>query len=146
MIDCFENEYAFLSNFYEHPIEYKGIIYPTNEHFFQAMKTLNPKEHMKIAAAPTPGKSKRLGRSANLRPDWEEVKEDIMLLALRLKFSDRDMAKKLLATGDEYLIEGNTWHDRTWGVCSCPVCGGRGKNRLGYLLMKVREELKNAEN
>lgn len=145
MIDCFENEYAFLSNFYEHPIEYKGIIYPTNEHFFQAMKTLDLKEHMKIAAASTPGKSKWLGRSANLRPDWEEVKEDIMLLALRLKFSDRDMAKKLLATGDEYLVEGTWWHDRYWGICSCPVCGGRGKNRLGYLLMKVREELKENE-
>lgn len=145
MIDCFENEYAFLSNFYEHPIEYKGIIYPTNEHFFQAMKTLDSKEHMKIATAPTPGKSKRLGRSVNLRSDWEEVKEDIMLLALRLKFSDRDMAKKLLATGDECLVEGTRWHDRYWGICSCPVCGGRGKNRLGYLLIKVREELKENE-
>lgn len=145
MIDCFENKYAFLSNFYEHPIEYKGITYPTNEHFFQAMKTLDQEEHWKIAAAPTPGKSKRLGRSVNLRPDWEEVKEDIMLLALRLKFSDRNMAKKLLATGDEYLVEGTRWHDRYWGICSCPVCDGRGKNRLGYLLMKVREELKENE-
>ena len=146
MIGIFDGEFAFLSNFYEHPIEYKGITYPTNEHFFQAMKTLDQKEHMKIAAAPTPGKSKRLGRSVNLRPDWEDVKDDIMLLALRLKFSDRDMAKKLLATGDEYLVEGTWWHDRYWGVCSCPVCDGRGKNRLGELLMKVREELKNAKD
>ena len=45
-------------------------------------------------------------------------------------------------TGDAELIEGNTWHDNYWGVCSCSKCNGRGKNRLGKLLMKVREELR----
>ena len=144
-IDSFEGKYEFLSNFYESPFEWQGIHYPTSEHAFQAAKVINPATRLKIAAAPTPGQAKRMGRQVELRADWEEVKEDIILLALRLKFSDRDMAKKLLATGDEYLVEGTWWHDRYWGICSCPVCGGRGKNRLGYLLMKVREELKENE-
>ena len=146
MINCFENEYAFLSNFYEHPITYNGLVYPTNEHFFQAMKTPILSEQLEIAAAATPGRAKRLGRKATLWSNWEEIKEDVMLQALRLKFADPALAEKLLATDGEYLIEGNWWHDNYWGVCSCEKCEHQGRNRLGELLMKVREEIKNAED
>jgi Xaa-Pro aminopeptidase len=69
-IDCFDGEYAFLSNFYDSPIEKDGIVYPTNEHFFQAMKTLDNEERKKIAAAETPGKAKRMGRNVKLRPGF----------------------------------------------------------------------------
>ena len=142
MIDCFEGKYDFLSNFYEHPIQYNGIVYPTNEHFFQAMKSLKEDERKMIAAAPTPGKAKRLGRAITLRSDWETVKYDIMLMGLRLKFCDKDLREKLRATGDEYLIEGNWWHDNTWGDCSCERCKTtRGRNELGRLLMQVRNEI-----
>lgn len=142
MIDCFDGEFAFLSNFYEHPIQYKGIVYPTNEHFFQAMKSLKEDERKMIAAAPTPGKAKRLGRSITLRADWEKVKYDVMLLGLRLKFCDIELREKLRKTGDEMLIEGNYWHDNTWGDCSCDACKERsGRNMLGKLLMQVRNEI-----
>jgi ribA/ribD-fused uncharacterized protein len=136
MIDNFEGRYAFLSNFYPSPMEIDGIIYPTNEHFFQAMKVLTPKERKVIAAAETPGLAKRLGRQVNLRWDWESVKDEVMLIGLRYKFSDPELAEKLLDTGDEELIEGNWWGDTYWGVCN-----GVGKNKLGKLLMQVREEL-----
>ena len=142
MIDCFDGEFAFLSNFYEHPIQYQGIVYPTNEHFFQAMKSLKEDERKMIAAAPTPGKAKRLGRAITLRADWETVKYDIMLLGLRLKFCDIELREKLRKTGDEMLIEGNYWHDNTWGDCSCDACKDRpGRNMLGQLLMQVRNEI-----
>lgn len=138
MIDNFDGEYAFLSNFYESPMTIQGITYPTNEHFFQAMKTLDLSERKKIASAQTPGQAKRLGRQVKLRWDWESVKEDAMLTGLRYKFSNPDLKEKLLATGNEELIEGNWWGDQYWGVCD-----GVGKNKLGKLLMKVREELAN---
>ena len=142
MIDCFEGKYDFLSNFYEHPIQYNGIVYPTNEHFFQAMKSLKEDERKMIAAAPTPGKAKHLGRAITLRPDWEMVKYDIMLMGLRLKFCDKELREKLRKTGDEYLIEGNYWHDNIWGDCSCERCKNiRGRNELGRLLMQVRNEI-----
>ena len=41
MIVEFDGEYEFLSNFYHSPFTHDGITYPTNEHFFQAMKTLD---------------------------------------------------------------------------------------------------------
>ena len=139
MIDCFDGEFAFLSNFHPSPISDGNLIFPTVEHYFQAAKTTNMEEYKAIAAADTPGQAKRLGRKVTLRPDWEEVKDQVMLDALRKKFSDDKLRSMLLATGEEYLIEGNTWGDKYWGVCD-----GVGLNHLGKLLMQVREEIKSS--
>jgi ribA/ribD-fused uncharacterized protein len=141
MINAFEGEYAFLSNFYFSPMIIRDVAYTTNEHFFQAMKTFDPKERQDIVLAPTPRRAKYLGRKVSLRKDWEDIKEEVMLIGLRHKFSNPDLRRKLLATGNEELIEGTTWHDKYWGICNCETCGGQGKNRLGKLLMQVREEL-----
>ena len=85
-----------------------------------------------------PSSAKRKGRRVKLRDDWEEVKDQIMYEIVLNKFSqNEELRKKLIATGDEYLTEGNTWHDTYWGVCN-----GKGKNKLGKILMQVREELK----
>ena len=143
MIDCFDGEFAFLSNFYPSMITVDGIVFPTVEHLFQAAKTVSLVEREKIAAAATPGQAKRLGRNGILCDNWEEIKDDVMLNALRLKFAILPLREKLLATGDEELIEGNTWHDNIWGNCSCDRCKKiEGQNKLGKLLMQVREEIK----
>lgn len=134
-----ENEY--LSNFYLIDVEFEGLIYPSTEHSFQAAKTLSTDERKFIKNTATPGAAKRMGRKANLRVDWEEVKEDVMLECLRQKFKNEELRKKLLQTGERILVEGNRWHDCYWGVCWCDKCNGVGKNRLGTLLMKVRGEL-----
>ena len=142
MIVEFDGDYAFLSNFYPSTIYHDGITYPTNEHFFQAMKTLDISERKAIAAAETPGLAKRMGRNVKLRPDWEKIKVDVMRLGLILKFTDAELAEKLVATGDEELVEGNWWHDNTWGNCHCTECSRKGgRNLLGMLLMEVRKEL-----
>ena len=137
MINSFEGEYAFLSNFYEHPISNGVITFPTNEHYFQAMKTLEDDERLAIARAATPGQAKRMGRSVKLRPDWESIKLDVMETAVRIKFTAPELAAKLIATGDEELVEGNWWNDTFWGVCN-----GVGENHLGKILMKVRADIK----
>lgn len=144
MIAVFEGDFEFLSNFFPSPIVHEGITYPTNEHFFQAMKTLDPLERKSVANAATPGRAKRLGRKIALRSDWEAIKSDVMLQGLRLKFANPVLAEKLLATGNKILVEGTTWHDNEWGDCSCDKCKHiPGQNKLGKLLMQVREELRN---
>ena len=144
IIDKFENEYAFLSNFYPSPVQENGITYPTIEHYFQAQKTTVPFERVAIANAATPGRAKQEGRRITLRHDWENIKDNVMLQGLRLKFAIPELAEKLLATGDAELIEGTVWHDNIWGNCSCPECEDiPGQNKLGKLLMLVREEIKN---
>ena len=143
MITEFDGKYAFLSNFFYAPFVYDGIIYPTNEHFFQAMKTLDQEKRKQIAEAKTPGVAKRMGRQVQLREDWEEVKYTAMRVGVERKFDAHPgLAEKLIATGDAILIEGNSWHDNTWGSCFCPKCAAiAGKNWLGEILMERRKEL-----
>ena len=151
MIDKFEGEYACLSNFYPSPIEFfhpQGGPFqaPTVEHAYQALKTTEYDEYVEILEAPGPGRAKLLGRKATIRPDWEDVKVLNMGILVRLKFTQNpDLARVLLLTGRQILVEGNTWHDNFWGVCDCNGCfgGAEGKNNLGKILMNTREELRN---
>ena len=140
VIDSFEGHYFWLSNFYPSPITYQGITYPTVEHAFQAAKTTNKKEKLLIAAAESPGQAKRMGRRVALRPDWEKVKEQVMYDCIRLKFNDPTLRKQLIGTYVFALVERNWWHDNCWGSCTCGRCRDRGQNKLGQILMKVREE------
>ena len=142
-ISSFEGDYFFLSNFYPSPIVGKddGIEYPTVEHYFQAHKTTNMEDRIKIAGAKTPGMAKRAGRAIDLRPDWEKIKVGVMFDALSEKFKNPDLQTKLIATGNKRLIEGNFWHDNFWGACRCEKCAGKTKrNQLGSLLIKVRQK------
>lgn len=140
MIDRFDGDYAFLSNFYPSSIfdSNDGLTYPTVEHFFQAKKSVILRERELISKADTPGQAKRMGRKVQLRSDWEDIKLLVMEDALRRKFLKPRFKEALLATGDEELVEGNHWGDTFWGVCK-----GVGENHLGKLLMKIREDLRN---
>jgi ribA/ribD-fused uncharacterized protein len=136
----FQGEYRFLSNFWPAEVTYEDITYPTTEHAYQASKTLDPEARKRIAALPTPAEAKAEGRKLKLRDDWETAKFVVMEDVVRLKFTKHaDLREKLLATGDALLEEGNTWGDRVWGVYQ-----GQGENRLGKILMKVRDELRAA--
>ena len=134
----FNGKHRFLSNFHKHPVMYQGILYPSNEHAYQASKTLDVHVRRKIAAAATPGRAKRLGRSVSLRRNWETIKVGIMSELIWTKFTDPELCRMLLATGDAVLIEGNSWNDTFWGVCD-----GKGRNMLGELLMATRYTINN---
>jgi len=136
VITSFQGEYRFLSNFHPSPITIKGQVYPTVEHAYQAGKALYRDEREMIQQAISPGQAKRLGKIVIRKPDFEERKLKYMEKCLREKFKDPRLARLLLNTGSQNLIEGNTWGDRFWGVCH-----GKGENHLGRLLMKIREEL-----
>ena len=142
MIAEFKDEHRWLSNFWPCDIEWKGKRYPSVEHFYAAMKCASPVDAEGVRLSSTAGLAKRLARKAPMRADWSEAKERVMLWALRQKFRQPDLRKQLLATGDEVLVEGNWWHDNFWGSCNCPRCGGVGQNRLGKMLMRVRDELR----
>jgi ribA/ribD-fused uncharacterized protein len=138
-IGQFQGQYRFLSNFYPAVVEFEGITYPSVEHAYQSGKTLDMNERRRIAAIKEPAEAKRAGRALNpQRPDWEQVKFEVMETCIRYKFThDPLLRDKLLATGDATLEEGNTWGDRIWGTVD-----GVGENRLGKILMKVRGELR----
>jgi ribA/ribD-fused uncharacterized protein len=136
----FQGEYRFLSNFWPAEVRFEGLIYPSSEHAYQAAKSLDPAERKRIAALPTPSAAKKAGAALKLRPNWDTEKFNVMETVVRDKFTRHaDLRAKLLATGDSELIEGNNWGDRTWGVFE-----GKGENRLGKILMKIRAELRAA--
>ena len=108
------------SNFYPAPVRLLDGLdyppdceYPTVEHAYQAAKTLHPHERERVRDAATPGKAKRLGREVTMRPDWEAVKLSVMWGLLWQKFAPGTAPyATLLATGEEELVEWNTWGDR----------------------------------
>lgn len=98
----------------------------------------------------SPGAAKKLGRKLPLRSDWEKVKDGIMRDFVLRKFSDDPECWKWLdGTGNLLIIEGNHWHDNYWGACDCDKCTplkGKRKNKLGFILMDVRDELRRTHN
>lgn len=164
VIDSFRR--TFLSNFEEVPIKYLGQEYLSVEHAYQAMKftgdalsrvtdqhldTINKKlsprgvtvskedlPRLFIDPLFTAGSSKVAANQLRIlgyvREDWDYVKTDIMCQLLIQKFANARLYRMLIQTGSKYLIEGNDWGDTYWGVC-----GNRGRNALGRMLMKIRE-------
>lgn len=133
-INEFRGEYRFLSNFWSCPVDYGGTTYQNAEAAFQAQKCIDPADRARFAGL-NPSEAKRLGRRVKLRSDWETVKDQIMCQVVQAKFTQNpDLMAKLKATGDAILIEGNTWGDRYWGVCR-----GAGQNKLGRILMALRD-------
>lgn len=133
-ITQFDGDHRFLSNFYGVAVTYNGIRFLNNEAAYQAQK--EPERALEFADLP-PNKAKRLGRKVTMRPDWDKVKDQIMYELNQMKYAEPHMRTKLLATGDRELIEGNHWNDRYWGVCN-----GTGQNKLGKILMRIRNELR----
>lgn len=132
-ISEFKGRYFFLSNFFPAPVIVWGRRFQSNEAAFQAAKCPS---RMDEFCGLDPSKAKRLGRQVQLRPDWEDVKDEIMRLICKAKFiQNPGLMDQLIKTGDAQLVEGNTWGDRVWGVCN-----GAGENRLGKILMALRQE------
>ena len=139
-IGPFQDEWAFLSNFYrcEPPFGYslpsgRIVRAKTSEHAYQACKAGILAEQDAILAKSTPGQAKRAGNRVNLASNWHKLKLYWMYNLLIVKFSEPNLRKKLLNTGNARLVEKNNWNDYYWGECN-----GVGENYLGYSLEFVR--------
>jgi ribA/ribD-fused uncharacterized protein len=141
MIQEFQEEYRFLSNFWPANITYKNMTFRSVEHAYQAAKTLNLDERRRIQSCRSPGQAKRLGKTVTIREDWNNIKLRVMAGLLWQKFHIPELREMLLATGDQRIEEGNNWGDRYWGIS--PVGSGNGRNCLGEIIMAIREDIKN---
>lgn len=137
----FKNEFRFLSNFCKCNVEYNGVVYKSAEAAFQAQKCANESDR-KLFENIKADEAKKLGKTVELRKDWEDVKINIMREIVFAKFSQNEELKMaLINTGDRCIIEVNLWKDKFWGVSR-----GTGKNWLGRILMETRDKLKNDKN
>lgn len=133
----FRGKHRWLSNFAPVRVRLDGAQYPSTEHAYQAAKSLSSEDREAILRCAEPGHAKRFARRFKLREDWDQVKDAIMLDLTRQKYQHSHYRELLLATSDVQIVEGNRWGDNYWGVCR-----GNGENRLGKIIMQVRDELR----
>ena len=138
----------FLSPYAEFPIniEVDGKFYTfsTVEHYYQAMKFYATDERFNtILHLKNPDEARLITKTQaykiNRRLDFDKHKFDIMEKGLRAKFTQNpQVAGMLKATGNAVLIKS----------CEiCYKCGfgiGSGQNRMGKILMQIREELQSS--
>jgi ribA/ribD-fused uncharacterized protein len=135
--------YGCFSNFSLHPIQLEGTYWQTVEHYYQAQKFVGTENQgliQVIRDAPTPMEAAKLGRdrTLKLRPDWEQVKPQVMWQGVLTKFlTHTDIQAILLDTGEELIVEDSPT-DYYWG------CGQdkTGQNQLGKTIMNVRKEIR----
>ena len=132
--------YGSLSNFSKHRIWLDGKLWLTAEHYFQAQKFAGTEHEESVRMCPTAREAANMGRERTrpLRPDWPAVRDDVMRRALHAKFTQHpSLRAELLSTGTAALIE-HTANDRYWADGG----DGTGENKLGHLLMELREKLR----
>lgn len=131
--------YGEFSNFSAYPIKVKGKVWPTSEHYFQAQKFEDKVLQEKVRKAKTPMLAAKLGRDRKLplRRNWESMKDNVMYEAVKAKFTQYAELKELLLSTSQAKLVEHTENDSYWGDGG----NGSGKNKLGKLLMRLREEL-----
>ena len=145
----FRGEYRWLSSFAPFPVRIRHatsavtITYPTREHAYQATKTLDMPERIRIATLATPQEAKQAGKHLALRPDWETICVKVMRSIIRAQIKQHPKLRaNLLATGNTRLVEGNRWGDMRWGI---DLRTGEGTNWLGEAWMAERGALRGEE-
>ena len=146
---CFyEQDFYVLSNFSSFNLQWKGHTFPTSEHAYHWEKfegvddAWNAQGSIarQVLGAPSAHEAFKLANEVKglRRPDWDDVKLDIMRGILRAKTEQHEyVRRKLLATGDRELVE-NSWRDDYWGWGP----NQDGQNMLGKLWMEIRAELR----
>eukprot|EP01103_Thecamoeba_quadrilineata_P010815 TRINITY_DN243_c1_g1_i3.p1 TRINITY_DN243_c1_g1~~TRINITY_DN243_c1_g1_i3.p1 ORF type:complete len:1196 (+),score=236.79 TRINITY_DN243_c1_g1_i3:5-3592(+) len=136
-------KWGFLSQRARIPFVRDGKKWPSAEHYHQAMKFKGHPLEEKILKASTPAKAAYLGcdktTHGDKRKDWADVREEIAYAAMSSKFRQNPaVMRKLLQTHPKELRFGSPKLkcDEYWGYSQ-----GKGKNRMGFLLMKLRDEL-----
>ena len=132
--------YGGFSNFALYPIKLKKKIWKTTEHYFQAQKYAGTDYENQIRKATSPMRAAQMGRNRKIkiRKNWDNIRDNIMYEVLKAKFTQHDDLKMLLLETENKILVEHTENDSYWGDGG----DGSGKNRLGKLLMKLREELK----
>ncbi len=137
---CFyEREFYPLSSFSSFMVEWKGVLYMTAEHAYHTEKFIDPEIIEKIKNTRSAHDAFKLAReyADKVRPDWFDIRVDVMEQIVRAKVAQHPyVKKKLLETGDREIVE-DSWRDDFWGWGP----NKDGQNQLGKIWMRVRSDL-----
>ena len=135
-ITSFSGEYRFLSNFYPVDIIWEEEYFTCSEQVYMYQKCALESDRKKILSFSKAADIKRVGRQVQLVDGWDSgLRDKAMMNALKAKFENRTLRGCLRMTTGALLVEGNTWGDTYWGVCN-----GVGQNKLGRMLMWLRDK------
>lgn len=144
-IGSFSGDLEFLSNMYKIPIYFNESkydnfqpdfkVYPSSENLYQALKCKYIKDR-ELFQNVDPHKSKRIGKTIEIRYGWDNVRLEAMQLAIDLKFKNIELAEKLINLPDDKIIEFNNWGDRFFGICN-----GEGLDHLGKILRAKKQQI-----
>lgn len=144
-VGSFSGDLEFLSNMYKIPIYFNESkydnfqpdfkVYPSSENLYQALKCKYIKDR-ELFQNVDPHKSKRIGKTIEIRSDWDNVRLEAMKLAIDLKFKNIELGEKLIDLPDGKIIEFNNWGDRFFGICN-----GEGLDHLGKILRAKKQQI-----
>lgn len=131
--------HGYLSNLFTSPVVFEGREFSCAEKAYQYGKPSDPLVADWLVQAPTPSLCAIAAHALlpwHVRPDWNAIKVDRMRGVLEAKFTqNHELWRKLVATGNALLVEDSKT-DAFWGVGK----KGTGRNMLGCLLMKLRDQ------
>ena len=133
----FEGKYGFLSPYHHSMITVDDLRYRDSVSAFLSMLCAR-REEKKLLSQMSGTQAVQFWQDAAKPEIWEKLRENAMLTVQRLKFQQHpDLATRLAATGEANLIYGSD--DLFWGedLYRC-----EGENRLGRILMAIRDEIK----
>lgn len=142
IIGFYEREFFVFSNFSSFAVKWKGRLWPTSEHAYQASKFMDkyPKIAEKIYKAMSAHDTKKLVEKyqdkALKRTDEEKIK--IMEDIVRHKLKQNPYAKRKLLQTKKLKIVEDSPKDSFWGWGP----NRDGQNELGKIWMKLREQIK----
>ena len=142
----YPKEFYVFDNFSSFQIEYNGILFPTSEHAYQAMKFIktNPEIFEKIKNARSAHDAQKIAteNKDEVDKEWNKKKRLIMKNILRNKINQHPyVLKKLLQSGNREIVE-DSWRDSVWGWGE----NKDGQNLLGQIWMELREEYYSDKN
>jgi len=123
-----------------HSFTLDGEQWRSAEHYVQAQRFNCSEIQAEVRESTYPFSAKTIARERPeaLRPDWHEIRDAVVEKAVRSKFqSHPDLSEKLCATGEAEIIEASAMSHH-WGAGA----DGLGKNILGRILMKIRQDIK----
>lgn len=142
MIGSFRGEYNFLSNMHDCQINHLGHMFNSVEHAYMFSKNPLDKDWLNKCLTLSASEIKKQSKSIKLRDDWNDVRLPIMFGLLKQKFSKEPFRSRLINTGNENIVEGNSWGDIFWGV-DIKKTPNIGENWMGRLLMDIRNKIRN---
>jgi ribA/ribD-fused uncharacterized protein len=149
----FANGWSPLSASYPSPIKNHGVRYRSPMQMYQAMKAKQFGDLTAYRMIMKSWSSKTQmdigGTIENYEPSvWDQKADDVMESALRLKFEQNEKVKQfLLQTGDAVIVYCSETQTH-WGSglksddaeSNMDPTKWKGENKLGQLLMKIRQE------